>query len=61
MLRVLPSQPLPHTFHWVPLIILSNFLGIVAKFRKSDCQLSHVCPYVRMEQLGSHLTDFNEI
>jgi hypothetical protein len=39
------------------------FLGVFKKIAKSDYQLHHVSvrPSVRMEQLGSHLTDFNEI
>jgi len=36
-------------------------VGAFAKLRKSDCQPRHVCPSVRMEQLGSHWTDFHEI
>jgi hypothetical protein len=33
----------------------------LGKISKSDDQLLHVCLFVRMEQLGSRLTDFNEI
>jgi len=33
----------------------------VRKIAKSDYQLRHVCPSVRMEQLGSHWTDHHEI
>jgi len=33
----------------------------VRKIVKSDCKLRYVCPSVRMEQLGSHWTDFYEI
>ena len=33
----------------------------IRKIAKSDNQLRHVCPSVRMEQLGSHWTDFYEI
>ena len=33
----------------------------VQKMAKSDHYLRHVRPSVRMEQLGSHLTDFHEI
>ena len=35
--------------------------GHVRKIAKSDYQLRHVCPSVRMEQLGSHEMDFLEI
>jgi hypothetical protein len=43
--------------------------GALAKIAKSDYSLRHVCPpirlsgypSVRMEQLGSHVTDFHEI
>jgi hypothetical protein len=39
------------------------FLGAFTKLqkKKSDYYLRHVCPSVRMEQLGSHWTDFHEI
>jgi hypothetical protein len=33
----------------------------VREISKSDSQLCHVCLSVRMEQLGSHWTDFHEI
>ena len=33
----------------------------VRKFDESDSYLRHVCPSVRMKQLGSHWTDFHEI
>ena len=33
----------------------------IRKIAKSDYQLRHVCPSVRMEQLGSNWTDFDEI
>jgi len=33
----------------------------VRKIAKSDYYLRHVCPSIRMEQLGSHSTDFHEI
>jgi hypothetical protein len=32
----------------------------VRKIAKSDYELRHVRPSVRMEQLGSHWTDFDE-
>ena len=35
-----------------------KFLGGFAKFAKSDYWLRHAGPSVRMEQLGSHWTDF---
>jgi hypothetical protein len=35
------------------------FLGALAKLQKSYHKLRHVCPSIRMEQLGSHWTDFN--
>jgi hypothetical protein len=37
-----------------------SFLGSFSKLRKVT-YLRHVCPSVRMEQQGSHLTDFHEI
>jgi hypothetical protein len=33
----------------------------VREIVKSDYQLLHVCPSIRMEQLGSQLMDFHEI
>jgi len=42
----------------VPLI---SFVGAPAKLGKSDFQLRHVCPSVRMEQSGSYWSDYNEI
>ena len=33
----------------------------VRKVAKSDYQLRHVCPSVRMEQRASHWSDFHEI
>jgi hypothetical protein len=33
----------------------------VRKIAKSDYQLRHVCLFVRMQQIGSHWTDFNDI
>jgi hypothetical protein len=33
----------------------------VRKIARSDYKLRHVCPSVRMEQRGSHWTDFDEI
>jgi len=44
---------------------LSAFIFIifrcVRKIAKNDCQLRLVCPSVRIEQLGSHWTDFHEV
>jgi hypothetical protein len=45
------------------------FFGVLAKLRKATIRfftsapksLPHVCPSARMEQLGSHLSDFPEI
>ena len=37
------------------------FVRRVRKIPKSDYLLRHVRPSVRMEQLGSHWTDFHEI
>jgi len=37
------------------IVLHTLFLGAFAKL------LPHVCPSVRMEQLGSHWTDFHEI
>ena len=38
------------------------FLGAFAKLRKATISsVMSVCPSVRMEQLGSHWTDFHEI
>jgi len=36
-------------------------LGASSKFRKSTIKLRRVCPSVRMEQLGSHWTDFHYV
>jgi predicted metalloenzyme YecM len=33
----------------------------ILKITKSDYELRHVCLSVRIEQLGHHWTDFNEI
>jgi hypothetical protein len=33
----------------------------VRKVAKSDYYLRRVCPFVRMEQLDSHVLDFHEI
>jgi len=33
----------------------------VRKIEKSDYWLRHICPSVRMEQLGFHWRDFDEI
>jgi hypothetical protein len=33
----------------------------VRKIAKRDCQLCHVCPSVRIEQLRSHWTNFHQI
>jgi hypothetical protein len=39
--------------------LAQKFLEALAKLRKSDPQLRHVClPVFRHEQLGSSLTDF---
>ena len=43
-----------HTFGW---LIFRRF----RKIAKSDYELYHVCPSVRMKQLVPHCTDFNEI
>jgi len=38
------------------------FLGAIAKLWKATVSfVVSVCPYVRMDQLGSHRTDFYEI
>jgi len=40
----------------------ASLLGAFAKLRKAIiCFVMSVCPSVRMEQLGSHWKDFNEI
>jgi len=36
----------------------STLLRRVSNIAKSDYYLHHVCPYVRMEHLGSHCSDF---
>jgi len=41
--------------------VIHTFLGVLMKFRKSDCQLRHVSLLVRMEQLGSQWTGFHNI
>jgi len=38
------------------------FLGVFAKLQKAATSLvMSVCPSVRMEQLGSHCTEFREV
>jgi hypothetical protein len=47
----------------------NSFLGAFTKLRKAIIKLRHVCPFirpsvrrsVRLEQLGSHRTEFHEI
>ena len=39
----------------------SPFLGSFEKIAKRKYYLHYICPCVRMEHLGSHLTYFNEI
>ena len=43
--------------------VISRFLGAFTKFRKNEfislCP-SAVCLFIRMEQLGSHWTEFDE-
>ena len=38
-----------------------SFFRRVPEVTNSDCYILHVRPSVRMEQLGSHRTDFREI
>jgi len=38
-----------------------GILCAFAKIAKSHYNLRHICPFVRMEELGSHWTDFHEI
>jgi hypothetical protein len=38
-----------------------SFFSRVREIANSDCYIRHVCPSVRIEQLGSHWTDFHEI
>jgi hypothetical protein len=38
-----------------------SILGSFAKFQKANIGFVMFCPSVRMEQLGSHWTDFYEI
>jgi len=39
-----------------------KFLGAFAELQRENVSfVMSVCPSVRMEQLGSHWTDFNEI
>jgi len=40
---------------------MDDLFGAIAKRAKDDYWLRHVCPPVRMQQLGSHWTDFHEI
>jgi hypothetical protein len=56
--------------HWPCLLVLAAHFGYhlfrrVRKTAKIDYQLRHVCPSVRpsirMEQLGSHWSDFHDI
>jgi len=45
------------------IILKMSFLGPLQEFRKSPLASSclSVCPSLRMEQLGSHWTDFHKI
>jgi len=38
-----------------------NLLQRVRRIAKSNCYLRHVCLSVRVEQLGSHWTNFLEV
>jgi hypothetical protein len=42
------------------LLKLNTVLGRIRKIAKSDYSLGHICPSVRVEQLGSRCTDFHE-
>ena len=37
-----------------------SFTGVVAKLRKATFFVMTVCPSIRVEQLGSHRTDFDK-
>jgi hypothetical protein len=41
-------------------LLSTSVLGRLGKIAKTDYQL-HVCPSVRMGQLGYHWTDFHQI
>jgi len=43
------------------LMNVAQIFRSVRKVAKSDFELRHVCPSVRMEQLSSHWTDIHEI
>jgi hypothetical protein len=52
--------------HWSCLLVLAAHFGYplfgrVRKTAKIDYQLRHVRPSIRMEQLGSHWSDFHDI
>ena len=69
----MPYPVLPQVFDhrlnivWVEALRLltvqfsASFLGAFAKLWKADYWLCRVCPSARVEQLGSHRTDFYEI
>jgi len=55
-MQTLPQETLCSQFTSLFLIF-----RLLRKIAKSDYYLRHVCSYIRVEQLGSHWMDFNEI
>ena len=54
----MPPNPCLHGVHWENVV----FLGAFVKLRKATISfVMSVRPSVRLEQLGSHWTDFHEI
>jgi len=49
------------TLTWSLLVFVMFIFRRVRKIAKGDYLLRHVCPSIRMEQLGSHWKDFYEI
>ena len=49
-----------HRSYTVLCFWLHPFLGAFPKLRKATISFTSVCPSLRMEQIGSHWTDFDE-
>ena len=63
-MRLLYGTKYDKSFRYLLLLLLKLFLGVFAKFRKAAISVIIslcVCLSVRMEQLGSHCTDFHDI
>ena len=56
----------PAVLYFIPMFTLNMFVGAFEKLRKTTIGFvmslrPSVCPSFRMEQIGSHWTDFHEI